>query len=298
MLSALVPVDLQPSHRDVPVEIVDFDGVDAGVDLSNVGFYVPPYLGPSLTLELIKEMPNLEVVQLLTVGFDAALAHVPEHVTLCNAVGVHESGTAELAVALVLASLRGIDDYARAMPQGAWIHDRRASLVDRSVIIIGAGGVGRAIADRLTPFEVDVTLVARSQRPGVVSISELPHLLPDADIVILAVPLNTETEKLVDDDFLTRMREGALLVNVARGGVVDTDALVRHVKQGRIRAALDVTDPEPLPSDHELWITPGVLISPHVGGDTSAFVPRAKRLVDSQINLWRRGDPLAHIVRR
>lgn len=298
MLSALVPVDLQPSHRDVPVEIVDFDGVDAGVDLSNVGFYVPPYLGPSLTLELIKEMPNLEVVQLLTVGFDAALAHVPEHVTLCNAVGVHESGTAELAVALALASLRGIDDYARAMPQGAWIHDRRASLVDRSVIIIGAGGVGRAIADRLTPFEVDVTLVARSQRPGVVSISELPHLLPDADIVILAVPLNTETEKLVDDDFLTRMRDGALLVNVARGGVVDTDALVRHVKQGRIRAALDVTDPEPLPSNHELWITPGVLISPHVGGDTSAFVPRAKRLVDSQINLWRRGDPLAHIVRR
>jgi phosphoglycerate dehydrogenase-like enzyme len=298
VLSALVPVDLQPSHRDVPVEIVDFDGVDAGVDLSNVGFYVPPYLGPPLTLELIKEMPNLEVVQLLTVGFDAALAHVPEHVTLCNAVGVHESGTAELAVALVLASLRGIDDYARAMPQGAWIHDRRASLVDRSVIIIGAGGVGRAIADRLIPFEVDVTLVARSQRPGVVSISELPHLLPDADIVILAVPLNTETEKLVDNDFLTRMRDGALLVNVARGGVVDTDALVRHVKQGRIRAALDVTDPEPLPSNHELWITPGVLISPHVGGDTSAFVPRAKRLVDSQINLWRRGDPLAHIVRR
>ena len=297
MLSALVPVDLQPSDRDVPVEIVDFDGVDAGVDLSNVGFYVPPYMGPPSTLELIREMPILEVVQLLTVGFDAALEHVPEHVTLCNAVGVHESGTAELAVALVLASLRGIDDYARAMPQGAWIHDRRSSLVDRSVIIIGAGGVGRAIADRLAAFEVYVTLVARSQRPGVVSISELPHLLPGADIVILAVPLSTETKKLVDDDFLTRMRDGALLVNVARGGVVDTDALVRHVKQGRIRAALDVTDPEPLPSNHELWRTPGVLISPHVGGDTSAFIPRAKRLVDSQISLWRRGDPLAHVVR-
>ncbi len=297
MLSALVPLDLHPNRSDFSIEKVDFGGVDADVDLSNVGFYVPPYMGPPSTLELIKEMPNLEVVQLLTVGFDAALEHVPEHVTLCNAVGVHESGTAELAVALVLASLRGIDDYARAMPQGAWIHDRRASLVDRSVIIIGAGGVGRAIADRLAAFEVDVTLVARSQRPGVVSISELPHLLPGADIVILAVPLSTETKKLVDDDFLTRMRDGALLVNVARGGVVDTDALVRHVKQGRIRAALDVTDPEPLPSNHELWVTPGVLISPHVGGDTSAFVPRAKRLVDSQINLWRRGDPLAHVVR-
>jgi phosphoglycerate dehydrogenase-like enzyme len=262
-----------------------------------VGFYVPPYLGPPSTLELIKEMPNLEAVQLLTVGFDAALEHVPEHVTLCNAVGVHESATAELAVALVLASLRGIDDYARAMPQGAWIHDRRSSLVDRTVIIIGAGGVGKAIADRLIPFEVDITVVARSQRPGVVSISELPHLLPDADIVILAVPLDAQTRKLVDDAFLTRMREGALLVNVARGGVVDTEALIRHVKQGRIRAALDVTDPEPLPSHHELWRTPGVLISPHVGGDTSAFVPRAKRLVDSQISSWSRGDPLAHIVR-
>jgi phosphoglycerate dehydrogenase-like enzyme len=279
------------------MEKVDFGGVDADVDLSNVGFYVPPYLGPPSTLELIKEMPNLEAVQLLTVGFDAALEHVPEHVTLCNAVGVHESATAELAVALVLASLRGIDDYARAMPQGAWIHDRRSSLVDRTVIIIGAGGVGKAIADRLIPFEVDITVVARSQRPGVVSISELPHLLPDADIVILAVPLDAQTRKLVDDAFLTRMREGALLVNVARGGVVDTEALIRHVKQGRIRAALDVTDPEPLPSHHELWRTPGVLISPHVGGDTSAFVPRAKRLVDSQISSWSRGDPLAHIVR-
>ncbi len=297
MLSALVPFDLQPSHRDFPIGIVDFDGVRGDVDLSNVGFYVPPYLGPRLTLELIKEMPNLEVVQILTVGFDAALEHVPEHITLCNAVGVHESGTAELAVALVLASLRGIDDHARAMPQGEWIHDRRSSLVDRSVIIIGAGGVGRAIADRLIPFEVDVTLVARSERPGVVSISELPHLLPETDIVILAVPLDSQTKKLVDDAFLTQMREGALLVNVARGGVVDTDALVRHVKQGRIRAALDVTDPEPLPSDHPLWRTPGVLISPHVGGDSSAFVPRAKRLVDSQTSRWMRGDPLAHIVR-
>ncbi len=206
--------------------------------------------------------------------------------------------TAELAVALVLASLRGLDDYARAMPQGEWLHDRRSSLADRSAIIIGAGGVGRAIAERLLSFEVDVTVVARTQRPGVVSISELSNLLPESDIVILAVTLNAQTTGLVDDVFLSRMRDGALLVNVARGGVVDTDALVRHVRQGRIRAALDVTDPEPLPSDHPLWRTPGVLISPHVGDDSTAFIPRAKRLVDSQISLWRHGDPLAHIVHR
>ncbi len=298
MLSALVPVDMRPGDTDVQVDIVDFDGVVGDVDLTRVGFYVPPYLGPRSTLELVGQMPNLQVVQLLTVGFDAALEHVPEHVTLCNAVGVHESSTAELAVALTLASLRGIDDYARAMPQGEWVHDRRSSLADRSAIIIGAGGVGRAIAERLLPFEVDVTVVARSQRPGVVSIMELPYLLTESDIVILAVPLTAQTTGLVDDAFLSRMRDGALLVNVARGAVVDTDALVRHLRQGRIRAALDVTDPEPLPSDHPLWRTPGVLISPHVGGDSTAFVPRTKRLVDSQVCLWRHGDPLAHIVHR
>ncbi len=298
MLSALVPVDMRPSDTDVQVDIVDFDGVVGDVDLTRVGFYVPPYLGPRSTLELVGQMPNLQVVQLLTVGFDAALEHVPEHVTLCNAVGVHEASTAELAVALILASLRGIDDYARAMSQGEWLHDRRSSLADRSAIIIGSGGVGRAIAERLLSFEVDVTVVARSQRPGVVSIAELPYLLPESDIVILAVPLTAETTGLVDDAFLSRMRDGALLVNVARGAMVDTDALVRRLRQGRIRAALDVTDPEPLPSDHPLWRTPGVLITPHVGGDSTAFVPRAKRLVDSQVCLWRHGDPLAHIVHR
>jgi phosphoglycerate dehydrogenase-like enzyme len=286
MLTVLVPGDLQLGYSDFPV------------DLSQVGFYVPTYMGPHSTFELIGQMPNLEVVQLLTVGFDAALEYVPENVTLCNAVGVHDASTAELAVALVLASLRGIDDFARAMPHGEWIHDRRSSLVDRKVIIIGAGGVGRAIANRLIPFEAEVTLVAKSQRPGVVSISELPSLLPKVDIVILAVPLDGHTTGLVDDAFLSRMRDGALLVNVARGGVVDTAALLQHVQQGRIRAALDVTDPEPLPPEHPLWRTPGVLVSPHVGGDSSAFIPRAKRLVESQISRWLSGNLLEHVVQR
>jgi len=194
--------------------------------------------------------------------------------------------------------LRGIDDFARAMPQGDWIHDRRPSLVDQRVLIIGAGGVGQAIANRLVPFEAEVTLVARSQRPGVVAISELPSLVPEADVVILAIPLDVHTSGLVDDSFLSRMRDGALLVNVARGGVVDTQALVKHAQQGRIRAALDVTDPEPLPPEHPLWRIPGVLISPHVGGNTSAFLPRARALVEKQIDRWRSGDALAHVVQR
>ena len=286
MLSVLLSAELQLGYSDL------------SANLSKVGFYVPVYMGPRDSLELIAQMPNLEVVQLLTVGVDAALEYVPEHVSLCNAVGVHDASTAELAVALVLASLRGIDDFARAMPHGEWIHDRRSSLVDRNVLIIGAGGVGQAIAHRLIPFGAEVTLVARSQRPGVVASSELPSLLPEADIVVLAVPLNMHTSGLVDESFLSRMREGSLLVNVARGGVVDTQALVRHAQQGRIRAALDVTDPEPLPPEHPLWRIPGVLISPHVGGNTSAFLPRARALVEQQISRWRSKDPLMHVVQR
>lgn len=286
MLSVLLSAELQLGYSDL------------SANLSKVGFYVPVYMGPRDSLELIAQMPNLEVVQLLTVGVDAALEYVPEHVSLCNAVGVHDASTAELAIALVLASLRGIDDFARAMPHGEWIHDRRSSLVDRNVLIIGAGGVGQTIAHRLIPFGAEVTLVARSQRPGVVASSELPSLLPEADIVVLAVPLNMHTSGLVDESFLSQMREGSLLVNVARGGVVDTQALVRHAQQGRIRAALDVTDPEPLPPEHPLWRIPGVLISPHVGGNTSAFLPRARALVEQQISRWRSKDPLMHVVQR
>jgi phosphoglycerate dehydrogenase-like enzyme len=286
MLSVLLSAELQLGYSDL------------SANLSKVGFYVPVYMGPRDSFELIAQMSNLEVVQLLTVGVDAALEYVPEHVSLCNAVGVHDASTAELAVALVLASLRGIDDFARAMPHGEWIHDRRSSLVDRNVLIIGAGGVGQAIAHRLIPFGAEVTLVARSQRTGVVAISELPSLLPEADIVVLAVPLSMHTSGLVDESFLSQMREGSLLVNVARGGVVDTQALVRHAQQGRIRAALDVTDPEPLPPEHPLWRIPGVLISPHVGGDTSAFLPRARALVEQQISRWRSKDPLMHVVQR
>ena len=298
MLSALMPVDVHPEGLDVPIGHVDFEGVDPEVDLSQVGFYVPPYMGPRSGLELIARMPSLEVVQLLTVGFDAALPYVPDHVTLCNAVGVHDAGTAELAVALTLASLRGIDDFARAMPEGQWLHARRPALVDSRVLVVGAGGVGAGIAARLDPFDVDVTVVGRTRREGVHAMDDLRGLLPAADVVILAVPLNASTTRMVDETFLSRMRDGALLVNVARGAVVDTDALVRHLHLGRIRAALDVTDPEPLPPDHPLWQAPGVLISPHVGGNTTAFTPRARRLVERQVRRWRDGEPLDHVVTR
>jgi phosphoglycerate dehydrogenase-like enzyme len=241
-------------------------------------------------------MPALQVVQLLTAGYDHALPLVPPGVTLCNAAGVHDASTAELALALILASQRGIDEFARAMPTGEWRHGRRASLADRSVLVIGAGGVGRAVASRVRAFEADAILVGRSARVGVRGVDELPDLLPVSDIVVVAVPLDETTRGLVDAAFLARMPDDALLVNVARGPIVDTGALLREA--GRLRAALDVTDPEPLPPDHPLWDQPGVLVSPHVGGNTSAFLPRAQRLVADQWERWARNEPIQHIVSR
>jgi phosphoglycerate dehydrogenase-like enzyme len=164
------------------------------------------------------------------------------------------------------------------------------------VLIIGYGDIGAAIERRLLPFEVDVVKVARTARDGVHAMGELPALLPDADVVVLVVPLTDETRRLVDATFLATMKDGALLVNVARGGVVDTDALVAELATRRITAALDVTDPEPPPPGHPLWTAPGLLLSPHVGGPTSAFAPRARALVREQLTLFAEGRPLRNVV--
>lgn len=286
MHGAMLPDDVRPV--DSPIPVTD--------RLEDVAFYVPRYMGPMEDLALMAQMPALRVVQLLTAGFDAAMAHLPPGVTLCNAGGVHDASTAELGVGLILASLRGIDDFARAMPTGHWRHTRREALADRRVLIVGAGGVGTALRDRLLPFETDVVMVARTARPGVHPVADLPELLPQADVVVLALPLDERTRGLVDEAFLGRLANGSLLVNLSRGPVVDTDALVAALEAGRIRAALDVTDPEPLPVGHPLWSLPGVLISPHVGGNSTAFLPRARRLVSDQLQRFASGRPLACVV--
>jgi len=177
-----------------------------------------------------------------------------------------------------------------------WKPEWTTSLADRKVLIVGYGSVGAAIERRLDGFEVEVTRVARSAREGVHALTELPTLLPEADVVILIVPLTDETRGMVDADFMSRMKEGALLVNMARGPVVDTEALVTELEQRRILAAVDVTDPEPLPSGHPLWRAPGLLISPHVGGASSVMWPRAHRLVQEQLERFATGEPLLHVV--
>jgi phosphoglycerate dehydrogenase-like enzyme len=198
-------------------------------------------------------------------------------------------------VTLILASLRGVPDFVRRQDRGSWRQEFHPSLADRTVLILGYGSIGRALAARLEPFECEVVKVARRARPAerVHGIEELAELLPAADVVVLLTPLTPESRGLVDAGFLARMRDGALLVNVARGPVVDTAALLAELSARRLRAALDVTDPEPLPADHPLWHAPGVLITPHVGGPSSAFLPRAKRVLREQILRFERGEPLA-----
>jgi phosphoglycerate dehydrogenase-like enzyme len=246
-------------------------------------------------------MPKLQVVQTLTAGYEEFLPLVPPGVTLCNAAGLHDTSTAELAVALALASSRHLDDFARHQPAGAWRFEWGRALADQRVLIIGYGHIGQAIERRLDGFEVgSVTRVARRARTGppeVRPIEELHRLLPQADVTFLIAPHTPQTEGMIGAAELALLPDGALLVNVARGKLVDTDALVAELETGRIRAALDVTDPEPLPPDHPLWRQPGVLISPHVGGASSAFFPRADRLMAAQLNRFMAGRPLENVVK-
>jgi phosphoglycerate dehydrogenase-like enzyme len=283
-----------PSGVDVDV----YDGGDLRPStIRDVELYVPPYMASSREpFEVIRSMPTLRVVQTLTAGVDNFLPYVPEGVTLCNARGVHDASTAELAVALALASLRGFPDFVRAHDRQEWVPQQRPSLADRTVLIVGFGSVGAAVETRLAGFECTVLRVARRAREGVADMSALPDLLPRADVVVLTVPMTDETVGLVDKSFLAAMPDGALLVNVARGPVVVTDALLAELETGRLTAAVDVTDPEPLPPGHPLWSAPGLLLSPHVGGNTSAFLPRARRLVAEQVRRYFNGETLLNVI--
>jgi phosphoglycerate dehydrogenase-like enzyme len=241
-------------------------------------------------------MSSLKVVQTMTAGVEHVRPHVPDGVLLCNGRGIHDASTAELAMTLMLASLRGVPGFVRAQDAGVWMPGTRPALADSTVLIVGYGAIGEALERRLAGFEVEVVRVARSARDGVHGYDELAGLLPGADVVVLVVPLTDLTRGLVDETFLGRMKDGALLVNVARGAVVDTDALVAALRSGRICAAVDVTDPEPLPADHPLWGAPNLLVTPHVGGASTAMEPRAYQLVREQLARFAAGHPLVNVM--
>lgn len=296
MSRILLPADLGLEGLTEPVLTYSEDRLPDPDEISQVEFFVPLYMGAEETHAFAAQMPRLQVVQALTSGVDNLLGLIRPGVTLCRAGFVHDASTAELAVALALAKLRGLDHFARHMHTGAFLHERYEAMYAKRVLVVGAGEIGQAIAARLAPFEAEVTLVGRTARAGVRATGDLPALLGHHQVVILCLPLTEQSRGMVDEAFLSAMPTGALLVNVSRGPVVNTDDLLAAVRSGRITAALDVTDPEPLPPEHPLWQEAGVLISPHVGGNTSAFIPRARRMVREQINRWLAQEPLQYVV--
>lgn len=300
MTDRLVWLPFDPAELGDPPEGLRYEVVDPTEDVpdsvSEVRFYVPPYqVGPRVG-EVLPRMTSLEVVQTLTAGVDNVRGRIPDGVMLCNGRGIHDTSTAELALTLILASLRGVPRFVRDQDRHEWRTGWHPALADRRVLLVGYGAVGEAVERRLLPFETEVVRVARRTRDGVHGIDELPVLLPDADVVVLVVPLTDETRGLVDAGFLAAMKDGALLVNVARGAVVDTPALIDALDSGRIRAAIDVAEVEPLPEDHALWDAPNLLISPHVGGASSAMWPRAHRLVRDQLHRYAAGEELVNVM--
>lgn len=284
------------------VDAVLFDG-RGQPPRTDIEVFIGPYEAGAHAFDCLRNLPSLKAVQLVTAGYDNVLPALPPGVVLANGAGIHNTSTSELALALTLAAQRGIPDFVRAAESGTWRHDGNyPSLADRKVLILGYGAIGRAIARRLLAFEASVTAVASRPRPAddlvdsVHGIDELPALLPEHEVVIVVVPLTDSTRGLVDSAFLAALPDDALLVNVARGKVVDTDALLAECSTGRLRAALDVTDPEPLPVDHPLWSLHNVLISPHVGGASSAFWPRARAFLDTQLRRYVAGQGLEHVV--
>jgi phosphoglycerate dehydrogenase-like enzyme len=260
---------------------------------------VPPYMGKPDALTALAGL-DVGLVQSQSIGYDGVAAVLPAGCRFANAAGVHETSTAELALGMMIASQRGIADFVRNAATGTWDNRQRSSLADRRVLLVGYGGVGKAIEARLLPFETDVTRLASrgrdDERGRIYGIEDLYEQLQMHDIVVVSVPLGEQTRHLVDGKFLAAMPDGALLVNVARGPVADTDALLRETSTGRLRAALDVTDPEPLPRDHPLWTVPGVLITPHVGGASTAMLPRMARLIRKQIGLLQDGEEPVNVV--
>jgi phosphoglycerate dehydrogenase-like enzyme len=273
------------------------DGIaPAAADLESIEFYVPRYMGGPQAIAMVPQMKSLKVIQSPNAGVDDVLKIRPEGVTLCNAAGVHDASTAELAVGLAIASRRGFAPFAIQQQAQHWQHERMPSLSDSKIAIIGFGNIGKTIMKMLSGFEVTVTPFSKSGRDGSLTFDHFDRLLPTFDVVILIVPLTDQTRHLMNAERLAAMKDGAALINVARGAVVDTEALIRELNSGRITAGLDVTDPEPLPDGHPLWSARNVIITPHVGGDSEAFTPRGRKLVEEQLARFAADEPLLHIV--
>ena len=290
------PVDAQQHDAPMPdgVELVAWiDGPPPEGALDAEFVAVPFSAGKQ---GLLDAFTALKVVQTESAGVGWILPAVPDGVTLCDASGPHDQSTAEWVMAALLASIRLIPQYVRQQERQDWSLVRTRELGGRRVLIVGYGSIGKAVERRLAGFGVAITRVARTARDGVHAFEELPGLLPSAEVVVLLLPLTDETAGLVDADFLAALPDDALVVNASRGKVVDQDALLAELTRGRITAAVDVTTPEPLPADHPLWHAPGLLITPHTGGDTVDVYPRLRAFVRDQVVRHLAGAPLLNVV--
>jgi len=299
---------LEPSYHSL------FDPLPDGVSLvtepeADVELAVFGIDQQSRLSSLIPALTNLRVIQSLNSGVDWLLPTLPATVEVYNASGVHDAAVAEWIVAVLLSLRRRLPDLREAQQRGEWIANTNAptkngvppigpidTLEGGNVLIVGFGSIGRALATRLSPFGIRVQGVARRARPDALTLDALPDLLPSADAVVLLVPLSEATERLVDSNFLVRMKPGAILINAARGRLVDTEALIHALRRGNLYAAIDVTDPEPLPSGHPLWKAPNLLITPHVAGAVASWKARAYRFTREQLLRYVSGQPLLNRV--
>jgi len=316
MLKVGVPEAFDPDLYSLLPPGIDLQVMPLRPDrIYDVEFWIAPWGKHSE--EAWPWLRGVRVVQATLAGIDALLKLLPRDVTLCDARGVHNIPTAEWTVAAILASLKYFPFYGEVQREAIWSKRKEAEnrylaiypgakrrypailceeLHGKRVLIVGYGAIGSAIEDRLKAFGVEIVRVARTAREGVHPIQELPALLPTADIVVLIVPFTSETRGMIGAKEIALLRPGTLLVNAARGPVVDTDALLAALNEGRIRAAVDVTDPEPLPDGHPLWHAPNLLITPHVAGSTSQFMVRAMEFAAGQVGRYLRGEPLENVV--
>jgi len=257
---------------------------------------VPPFLAAGEVVAIVERLPELRLVQLLTAGAESWVGRLPDGVALSDCRGAHGGATAEWVVSVLLATYRHLPQFVRAQDERQWDHHRTEELAGKRVLIVGAGDVAENTVRRLVPFGVRTTLVGRRARHGVHGIDEVAELLPSHDACVVIVPLTDTTRGLVDTRFLAAMPNGAVLVNGARGPVVDTAALTAELISGRLRAAVDVTDPEPLPADHPLWDAPGLLLTPHVGGNVPLAMERAFGVAAEQIAAFVRGERPPNLV--
>lgn len=276
-----------------------YDGAGAPpADLGDVEFYVLPYDRGPEPPKLIRELPSLRVVQSLSAGVEAIVPLLPEGVRLANGRGLHDLSVAEHALALIHAAQRDLPRWFAQQTRGEWVREHTRSLADSRVLLVGYGSIGQAIERQLVAAEAVVTRVASRPRPDedVHGVAELPALLPAADIVVLVLPETPATRGLIGAAELAALPDDALVVNVGRGTAIDTDALLAETRTGRLRAGLDVVDPEPLPADHPLWTVPGVVITPHIAGGSASFYPRAKKLAAEQLRRYAQGEELLNLV--